>query len=408
MALYLIEKGCSESKAVSVADTALTCAIKAGLADVALVLLQRNSYSMYQLRQSLLAASQVGALTVAQVLLPLYKTHFHPQEDLLGALEFLQAACQNNNSDSSRPFIEFLLAEGCPLDRYGIEGLKTACQHGNMVAIQALVSAGASVSEVAADEEVVNVVAQVDNWRVLRYLIDNSPAEVFHAERIKGVLSDALFCGSAKSLKVLLNRTHITDRKALLSDCTPPALHTLALCGHKESLHSPRCKNDHTGYLRTIKWLLKKQFVEIDGRDKMGRTALSMASLIGHLEVATLLVGEGKADPNAGDNYNNTPLFISAMYGDLQMVEYLVEKARADVNVISGQEDTPLSAAHENQREEVASYLSEKGAMLFSPQRNEERKRKERKREDKREERSKMILEDGKDKQPAAKRGKRG
>ena len=100
------------------------------------------------------------------------------------------------------------------------------------------------------------------------------------------------------------------------------------------------------------------------------------------------------------------------MYGDLQMVEYLVEKARADVNVISGQEDTPLSAAHENQREEVASYLSEKGAMLYEalhpPERKkEDRKRKERKREEKRDKSSKLILEDGKEKQPAAKRVKR-
>jgi ankyrin repeat protein len=84
------------------------------------------------------------------------------------------------------------------------------------------------------------------------------------------------------------------------------------------------------GHVDTVRSLLDKPDVDIDAKTANGLTALSFASLSGHLEVVKLLVAAGgRVNPQGSNEWG--PLMAAASGGSLQVVKYLVEEAGADV-----------------------------------------------------------------------------
>lgn len=74
------------------------------------------------------------------------------------------------------------------------------------------------------------------------------------------------------------------------------------------------------------------------------------------------LVEDLKASINACDSYKNTPLHIAVFCGNKTIVEYLVEHG-ADINTENEDGDTPLSIAQQEDYNDIANYLFEKGAI---------------------------------------------
>lgn len=104
--------------------------------------------------------------------------------------------------------------------------------------------------------------------------------------------------------------------------------------------------------------ILVKMGVDVNAKDKDGRTALMGASLWGHLEVVKYLIANG-ANANVSDNYGNTALMNAASGvhfargGHLEIVKYLIAKG-ADINAKDKSGKTALMWALIDNQLEVA------------------------------------------------------
>uniref|UniRef100_A0A672I2B1 Uncharacterized protein n=1 Tax=Salarias fasciatus TaxID=181472 RepID=A0A672I2B1_SALFA len=69
--------------------------------------------------------------------------------------------------------------------------------------------------------------------------------------------------------------------------------------------------------------LLLEKGADVNCQDEDGRTALSHACELGHLDVVKLLV-QFNADPDISDAWGNSSLMYAAFSGHSQVVEFLV------------------------------------------------------------------------------------
>uniref|UniRef100_A0A3Q3G8R0 Uncharacterized protein n=1 Tax=Kryptolebias marmoratus TaxID=37003 RepID=A0A3Q3G8R0_KRYMA len=69
--------------------------------------------------------------------------------------------------------------------------------------------------------------------------------------------------------------------------------------------------------------LLLEKGANVNCQDEDGRTALSHACEMGHLDVVKLLV-QFNADPDVSDAWGNSPLMYAAFSGHSQILEFLV------------------------------------------------------------------------------------
>ncbi|KAJ5936943.1 hypothetical protein N7466_003393 [Penicillium verhagenii] len=113
--------------------------------------------------------------------------------------------------------------------------------------------------------------------------------------------------------------------------------------------------------LVTVVWLLlKNDQVEIDPRDKLGQTPLSLAARRVHLEVVQLLLDRG-ADPNSADEHGQTLVFRAAEYGRLTVVQLLLDRG-GDINAADNDRRTPVYIAVERGYLGVVQLLLDRGA----------------------------------------------
>lgn len=109
--------------------------------------------------------------------------------------------------------------------------------------------------------------------------------------------------------------------------------------------------------------LLLNQKVDVNAQGGSFVYALSAASLLGHEQVARLLLENG-ANPNAkGDFLHGHALSAASSNGHEKMVKLLLEKG-ANVNAKGGFFGTALSVASYFGHEKVVQLLLEKGAMV--------------------------------------------
>lgn len=110
--------------------------------------------------------------------------------------------------------------------------------------------------------------------------------------------------------------------------------------------------------------LLIERGVEINSKDKEGRTPLSWAVMKGDNAVVQLLIERG-ADINSKDNWGETSLSWAVMKGYKSIVQLLVErKVEIESRNIWG--ETPLSQAAGNGHEAIIQLLIERGAEVNS------------------------------------------
>ena len=79
--------------------------------------------------------------------------------------------------------------------------------------------------------------------------------------------------------------------------------------------------------------LLVTAGADVKARDARGNSVLALAVSGAHLEIADVLIQHG-ADPNEVDSYGITPLFTAATFGNEEVLRYLVGKG-AKVNAIT-------------------------------------------------------------------------
>ncbi|CAN5142898.1 hypothetical protein BH09DEP1_BH09DEP1_3360 [soil metagenome] len=90
-----------------------------------------------------------------------------------------------------------------------------------------------------------------------------------------------------------------------------------------------------------------------------GLPLIHIAAIQGRVDVMHYLVRVLSLDPKITINGQNI-LHVTASRGNIDMVKYLVDMAEFDINAKDGNQKTALDLAKQNNREQIASYLSSK------------------------------------------------
>lgn len=132
--------------------------------------------------------------------------------------------------------------------------------------------------------------------------------------------------------------------------------------GHS-SLHVAAMHGSHD----IARLLLEREGVEMDSKDRDGRTPLSWAVEEGYVEVVQMLLEKG-AEVDSKDSKGRTSLSWAAAYGRGEVMQLLFEKG-AEVDSKDSEGRTSLSWAAECGYERVVQMLLEKGAEVDSKDR---------------------------------------
>lgn len=121
-------------------------------------------------------------------------------------------------------------------------------------------------------------------------------------------------------------------------------------------------KNDLKAFVLTM---------DVNSKDKNGRTALHYAAMLGKLDALTILIEKG-ADIETQDNDGNTALYLAVMLGKLDAAKTLVEKG-ALIEIRDKDGNTALHIAAENGQLAVVQYLLSQKANKKSLNKNGEK-----------------------------------
>lgn len=112
------------------------------------------------------------------------------------------------------------------------------------------------------------------------------------------------------------------------------------------------------GLWSVVMELISSGEVDINARDKWGRTALHQASLHGHTALVKLLFEHG-ADVDVKDNQSRTPLYLASKKGHGMVVQLLIHGSANVMSVDSKLQRTALHRAAEKGLDKVVSLLVE-------------------------------------------------
>ena len=155
-----------------------------------------------------------------------------------------------------------------------------------------------------------------------------------------GEIHDAAKCGDLGKVQTLLKENHDLVFSKDNDGATP--LHLAALLGHKD-----------------VAALLLANKAEANAKDNRGWTPLHWAAAQGHKGVAELLL-DSKAEVNAKDNVGRTPLHMAAYWSYKDVAELLLAN-KAEVNAKNTDGETPLHMAVARGHEDLAKLLCQHG-----------------------------------------------
>lgn len=113
------------------------------------------------------------------------------------------------------------------------------------------------------------------------------------------------------------------------------------------------CKIEKTKFL-------VKHGCDVDMVDEYGRTALSIVSNNGYIEMVNLLIELGADVNKVNENDNNTPLHDASYNGNTEIIKLLIN-AGADVNAINKNNKTPIYWALMNGHAETVKVFIDAG-----------------------------------------------
>ena len=115
-------------------------------------------------------------------------------------------------------------------------------------------------------------------------------------------------------------------------------------------------------YVEIVDYLVNKAGADANIKTTPGASPLYVAALRGHLEVAKILVEDGKAEVDAVNGVNDeTALLVASAKGNADVVSYLVDKAGADVEARAKNDASPLYIAAFKGHLEAVRILAENG-----------------------------------------------
>ena len=143
--------------------------------------------------------------------------------------------------------------------------------------------------------------------------------------------------------------------------------HGVALSPAEDDGKTPLHIAAETGHVAILKSILESGGKDIvDELERSGCTALTLACMNGHEEVAEVLIDTGAA-LNLRIPY--TPLHCSAFLGNISIVRLLIQRG-AEVNFQDASDETPLHYASYKGHKKVIQELLKQGAKTDIRDRN--------------------------------------
>ncbi len=119
---------------------------------------------------------------------------------------------------------------------------------------------------------------------------------------------------------------------------SPPDGDTAMTLLHKAALQ---------GQTEVVKWIVSQPNVDVDGKNKYGRSPLHFACDAGHSEIVTLLL-DAKADVNCMSLGGLTPLHVAARQNHAACAKALFSSQQhVDVHAETAERQTPVMLTHD-------------------------------------------------------------
>ena len=115
------------------------------------------------------------------------------------------------------------------------------------------------------------------------------------------------------------------------------------------------------GHEKIVNMLLKRNDVEADSRDRYGQSPLSYAAEGGLEKIVELLLKRNEVEADSRDRYGQSPLFYAVLHGHEKIVELFLERDDVAVDSLDLDGRSPLSFASERGHEGVVRLLIERG-----------------------------------------------
>ena len=115
--------------------------------------------------------------------------------------------------------------------------------------------------------------------------------------------------------------------------------------------------------IKTIKYLIEKNQINVNARDNNGNTILHLFAENENIEMAKYLIEEKEMDVNEKNKDEDTVLHIFTKRGNIEMAKYLIEEKEMDVNEKNKDGDTILRIFAKKGNVEMAKYLIEEKGM---------------------------------------------
>ena len=119
-------------------------------------------------------------------------------------------------------------------------------------------------------------------------------------------------------------------------------------------------QQDGAGYVEIVRMLLGHRQMDVNARDKLGRTAFLWASYKGHWEIVREFLKHDEVDVNVEGPQGNTALFWATLRGQLDVVRDMLKHDKINVHHKNKAGSTVLDIARKCDLHDIASLLEKR------------------------------------------------